>query len=168
MTMAAPSAKMLRMRLQVPEHPGLVKAILLDGTQIGLALPAPLRLGRGWGSYVNLPRATLSVKARSIERMLDRLAAKLQATIRAGLWTPPPPPFAEHQILHGALGLAYNQVPFRRHFCAPADGPTRDLCEELATRGVLLKLPPPFPSGTQTFLVTELGAARIGHKLPSR
>lgn len=70
----------------------------------------------------------------------------------------------ERKIIHNALGLLYAKKPYRRHYVAPAAGVTRDLCEKLADRG-LLERTQPEPSGMRCFLVTEAGAAALGHKL---
>lgn len=71
----------------------------------------------------------------------------------------------EAKIIRSALGLQRSPTPYRKHYCAPAAGLARDLCETLARRGMLLIFHTE-PNGTRFFHVTAAGAAAVGHSLP--
>ena len=69
----------------------------------------------------------------------------------------------EERILKGALGLWVSDKPYRHHFRVPVCGPTKEVCDGMAHRGLLTQPKP----GTDFFYVTEAGAAAVGHKLPT-
>jgi hypothetical protein len=73
---------------------------------------------------------------------------------------------ADERVIRHALGLDNASEPYRKHYVAAAGGPDRLECERLARAGLLRPFGEPDRSGTQTFHVTEAGAALIGVKLP--
>lgn len=68
----------------------------------------------------------------------------------------------ERKIIIGALGLSYSDKPYRNHFNAPATADTRELCIDMARRGLLERATP----SSDWFYVTAQGAGAVGHTLP--
>lgn len=68
----------------------------------------------------------------------------------------------ERQIIIGALGLRYSDKPYRNHYQAPRSGPTRELCIDMAQRGLLERATP----SSDWLYVTAQGAGAVGHTLP--
>lgn len=74
-------------------------------------------------------------------------------------------PKQEAEIIRFALGLDYQDRPFRLHYVAPKEGCARATCERLADAGFLTR-GDIHNNGMRWFFVTERGAAAVGQKLP--
>lgn len=79
---------------------------------------------------------------------------------------PVTPESEDGQIIFNALGLRYATRPYRKHFVAPSDGPTRIACERMVLNGWMVPHGPSDINGMQCFHVTQVGAEAIGWSLP--